>query len=515
MSYTSEAFVMDYAEPLPAASEFPLRRSKLLPLPFLLPTGVCFVSWLGGGIPSITDFGFVLLAGICVIYLAMEIIRFPRRYGIGGIVLFGGVLVWFCHDYFSQWFGYNFSSGISPFTPEVIARTACYYSLFVCMMTVGLLITRGQWLVKLILRAPEPSSSLVYLCVWLLLVLIGLLPFAFFTTDGFFTSLIYGAFGNWMGKYVNWTVGRTGNYNYSWGAYVGQVIAIGQFSSVFGIFYGIFVSRSIWIKAAVWSNWIYWMLYIFQLGRRGDVAALTIPAIGFLYIKLQMRAAQKSGRPRQSILAYAITGVLLIVTLFVVQYQGDFRDHGLNTTDISQVALFQSQGNLMFSEGLAGFARIPDHRPPFRDTIPGEGAILALPDTFVWFCVGPIPRALWIDKPVDPAMVWYNAMVTGGEGMEGTTASQGIVGHWYFRYGTIGMIEGAILIGWLMGITERVLQGSGDKPLGILYSLVLMAWLFRIYRNFYFQELYGWMIGAAAFALLVIILSPSAKPATN
>jgi len=512
MSYASDAYLGEYeAAAAPAASDFPLRRSNLLPLPFLLPTAICFVSWIAGGIPLLTDFGFVLLTLICLAYLIGEIVKFPQRYGIGGIVLFGGVLVWFCHDYWSVWLGYNFGSGIFPFGPELIARTACYYSLFVCAMTAGLLITKGQWLVRLILSAPEPGSPNVYLCVWILMMFIGLLPFALFTTDGFVTSLINGALGNITQIGVRWTVGRTGNFNYSWGGYVAQILEVGEFSSVFGIFYGIFVCRSKILKGFTWLNWGYWTLFAFQSGRRGEIAALAMPAIGFLYIKFQLRAAQKSGRPKQSLLAYIVAPSLILGTLFVVQFQGYFRDLGLVATDYSQFDLFKNQGNSMFSEALVGFEQIPAHHPFFRDTIPGEGAVLALPETFVWFVIGPIPRALWVTKPEDPAMIWYNAVVTGGEGLEGTTVSQGIVGHWYFRYGVIGMIEGALLIGWLMGISERVLQGAGDKPLGILYSMVMMAWLFRIYRNFYFGELYGWLIGASAFAILVIVVSPFAR----
>ena len=514
MSYAYEAYPGEFEAvsaiaPEPLASTFPLPRSKFIPLPFAVPTLICLISWLAGGIPLMTDLGFVTLTLICLAYLVVEIVKFPRRFGIGGVLLFGGVLVWFCDDYFSTWFGFNFSSGMAPVQPELIARVACYYSLFVGMATVGLLIQKGNWLVRLILRAPEPGSRNFYLISWVVLVIIGLVPFAFFTEEGLIKGMIDAAFGNVLGTYVHWTVGRTGNFNYNWGAYVAQVLAIGEFSSVFGIFYAIFICKSKLLKILPWLNWVFWLLCIFQTGRRGDIAALTIPATGLLYIKLQLNAGVSSGRPRHSVLAYVIVAVLLLGTLFVVQFQGYFRDLGLVAADYSQFDLFKNQGNSMFSESLAGFAEIPSHHPFFRDSIPGEGAILALPETFAWFCIGPIPRALWVTKPTDPAMIWYNAIVTGSEGLEGTTVSQGIVGHWYFRYGTIGMIEGAMLFGWLMGITERVLQNSGDKPLGILYSLVLMAWLFREFRNFYFGELYGWMIGALAFAILVTLFSPA------
>jgi hypothetical protein len=435
-------------------------------------------------------------------------VKFPRRFGIGGILLFGGVLIWFCDDYYANWLGFDFHSAMATFPPELIARVACFYSLFVGMMTVGLLIQKGNWLVRLILRAPEPASPNFYLCAWLVLVVVGILPLAFFTSEGLFRGMFVSAFGNLIGENVHWTVGRSGNFNYNWGGYVAQIIQIGEFSSVFGIFYAIFICRSKLLMILPWLNWLYWLLCIFQKGERGDVAALTIPAMGMLYIKLHLKAAASSGRARHSLFAYVVVTVLLLGTLFVVQFQGYFRDAGLIASDLSQFDLFKNQGNSMFSESLIGFDLIPSRHPFFRDSIPGEGAVLTLPETFFWFCIGPIPRAFWINKPTDPAMIWYNAVVTGSEGMEGTTVSQGIVGHWYFRYGTIGMIEGAMLFGWLMGIVERILQNSGEKPLGILYSLVLMAWLFREFRNFYFPELYGWIIGAVAFAIVVTVFSP-------
>src|ERR1700728_3062184 len=103
MSYAYEAFPgeIESAPPLAPEAEasiFPLPRSRLLPVPFLIPTLICLVSWLAGGIPLLTDLGFGSLTLICIVYLIVEIVKFPRRFGIGGILLFGGVLVWFCDD---------------------------------------------------------------------------------------------------------------------------------------------------------------------------------------------------------------------------------------------------------------------------------------------------------------------------------------------------------------------------------------------------------------------------------
>ena len=151
---------------------------------------------------------------------------------------------------------------------------------------------------------------------------------------------------------------------------------------------------------------------------------------------------------------------------------------------------------------------MPDQVPFFCDRFPGEGIIRPIPETIFWFLMGPIPRALWENKPTDDAMVWYNKMVGGTDGREGTTIAQGLVGHWYFRYGIAGVVEGGMLVGWLMGVSERLLRRANGRPMTLVAALAMAAWLFRIYRNFYFIELYGPLIGVLAFTLLVYVMRP-------
>ena len=128
-----------------------------------------------------------------------------------------------------------------------------------------------------------------------------------------------------------------------------------------------------------------------------------------------------------------------------------------------------------------------------------------MPETLLYFLLHPIPRALWHDKPSDPAMIWYNQVVAGTNGLEGTTISQGLAGHWYLRYGIMGVIEGGMLVGWLMCMAERTLQRAQGRPTTILFSLCLSVWLFRIFRNFYFLELWPMLIAFFLFALIVRI----------
>jgi hypothetical protein len=480
-------------------------RSKKIWLPFLFPMALCGLSFLLGGIQTLTDIGFGALSLICCVYLLLELRAFPHRMGIGGILLFGGVLVWFCDDYMANWFGMNLSVQASfGHLEELLARTAFFYSLFVLCMVFGLGLPASNRFENCLASIPEPPSSAAYLLILLLMLSVSWSAFLF-TADPLPVSLMKAALGPWLNEPVLWTVGRTGNYNTSWGGYVGQLLDIGMMTSIIASVYAVFVARGLVTRTVGWTIWLFWVLVAYGGGRRGQVAFLVLPALAFLYLRFQMRALSL-GR-RHSIKGYVVVGSLGIVLLAIIQIQGTFRGIGLgNEVDLSKLELTKSQGNLMFTEALAGFYEIPDHVPFFCNRIPGEGALRALPETAFWFIMGPIPRAAWPGKPNDDAMIWYNKLVAGTNGMEGTTIAQGLVGHWYFRFGTAGVIEGGLLVGWLMGVSERLLQRASGRPMTILAAVGLASWLFREYRSFYFIELYGPLIGIGTFILFVRLL---------
>src|ERR1039458_5710547 len=232
-------------------------RSDKQWLPLLVPMVICGASWILGGIPLLTDVGFIVLTALCLVYLAMEFIQFPRRFGIGGMLLYGGVLIWFAHDYFSNWFLRDFNDPGCPAPASLIARVAFFYCFFIIMMVLGLGIKRGQWLTRLVLSVPEPGSQIFYLILIILIQMIGISAF-FFTEDSLYNSLHAAAFGVWTGETVKWTVGRTGNLNYSWGGYVAQLIQFGQTGAVFASMFAIIISTKLWSKILCWCIWIFW-----------------------------------------------------------------------------------------------------------------------------------------------------------------------------------------------------------------------------------------------------------------
>jgi hypothetical protein len=477
---------------------FILPRPRNQWLAFLPPVLICGLSWIAGGIPRMTDLGFLMLAGACALFLFAEMRHSSQRFGIGGILLFGGVLVWFCHDYFVNWFLRSEADFTSR--PETVAKAAYYYSLFILCMSLGLRTGGGRWLQRVILSVPEPGGENTYFLMVLILFAFGIFPFMFFSNDSFFTALFHGAFSSWVGP-VHWSVGRTGNLNYNWGAYLAQVLQAGAVGGIFASFFAIMISTRLSTKIVSWSIWAFWTFYSYNEGRRGPMAFMILPPVGLFFIKYQ---SQMAGMFRKhSFKAYVTAGSMALLLLTIVQIQGAFRGISLANVDMSKVDLTANRGNSMFSEALKGYEIIPDQHDFFSSHFIGEGLVRPYPEQLYQFIIGPIPRALWTSKPVDPLWEWYNSVITGNvNGRVGTTVAKGEVGTWYFNYGFWGVIEGGFLVGWLMGLCERCLQNSGGRPMGLLMSLGFGVWLFRIYRDFTFNELYGFIIGAIVLAIL-------------
>jgi hypothetical protein len=489
-----------------------LPRSRYMPLAFLPGTLICGLSWLFGGVPRLTDIGFILFSVACFFLLIAEIARFPRRYGVSGIILFGGGLVWLSHDYFAHWFGSSFTDATDMVFPaSVVAKAAYFNCLFVGIMSVGLLIQRGRWLQRIIMSVPEPNDPSLYFWLMIGMQCIGLGAIVLFAKGSGLVAIWHVIDGPFTGQGIDWSVGRTGNLNYNWGGYVAQMLQVGQTGGVVAAVYALLVARKTPSKILAWIFWTFWVFYGYAGGRRGEMVFMFLPVAFLLYLKYQSLASTYLAQ--HSLRAYVSGGVVVFILLVIVQFEGEFRDTGLSRGSLSEVDLTASRGDTMFSEGLPGWAVIPDQQDYFYDRLPGEAAVRLIPDQIFDFFVGPIPRALWSTKPVDPVWEWYNTLVThDASGRVGTTISNGLAGHWYFRYGLAGIVEGGLLMGWLLAVSERALQESAGRPMTILLSLGIMTWLFRCFRDFIYIDLYGLLIGAAAFALLCKIANHGSAP---
>src|SRR4051812_35987496 len=95
--YETDAAALEYAQATAPVAPRYIARTRWLFAPFLIPLGLCGVSYMAGGQPLMTDVGFMLLALLCAIYFVRELLVFPYRFGVGGLLLFGGTLLWFCY----------------------------------------------------------------------------------------------------------------------------------------------------------------------------------------------------------------------------------------------------------------------------------------------------------------------------------------------------------------------------------------------------------------------------------
>ncbi len=517
MSYVIPAYQYEEeSELVEAGEERALRfvpRSRKQWIVFLAPLMICFMSWQAGGIPTLTDLGFTILSILLGIFLCAEFFRFPVRFGIGGLVLYGGSLCWFCQDYFTNWFRHDFSNSVVDVPAWVIAKAATMHAFFIMMMCIGLNLKFGRWAEKLLLCVPDPMDTRFYLYLVLIMFAIGVSPYCIWNAEPFYMCIFHAAFGGWTGP-PQMTVFRDGNLNYHWGAYVAQIIQVGQVGGIFAIMYSLMIARS-WIgRIGSFLIWLFWTLGAVSSDRRGGVAFALLPPIALLFIKYQ--AASAARFKRFSAKSYIVCGLLTVGLLWVVQYQITFRGTGFVGADLSKVELTKNQGNTMFSEGLLAYKLIPDEVSFFRDKYPGQAALQPIPQTILDFFIGMIPRALWNNKPIDPLWEWYNRVFLHvANGTSGTTISHGMVGTWYFTYGIWGVIEGGLLVGWCMGISERALQQSEGKPIGILMSLAFATWIFRTYRDWIYIDLYGLVLGGIAMYILMIFMRPFlARPAS-
>jgi hypothetical protein len=189
-----------------------------------------------------------------------------------------------------------------------------------------------------------------------------------------------------------------------------------------------------------------------------------------------------------------------------------FRNEGFANIDWQQVQESRIDGNAMLTSSLDGMVIVPEEENFFYNTFPGEGWLRAYPTVLFNLLIGPIPRALWTDKPIDPAWAWYSMMVGKHQDlMHGTTVSNGLVGFWYFRFGIGGVVEGGLLLGLLMAAAEHALRNANGRLMVILFSLGICTWLMRIYRDFIFIELYPVLIGVTAIAVLIKLLGRPTK----
>jgi hypothetical protein len=494
-------------------SSDPLPRSKWLFACYLMPLALCGFSYLAGGIPIATDTSFVCFVAISLVLIALEMRDFTRRFGMGLLIIVGGALIWYCDDYYSHWFGFDFGTSMQM-PADIVAKDLFYTFLFITCAMIGLGLRPSKRVLKLVAKIPEPPSAKLYLAVILITLFIGMIPYIFFSAYPVLENLWRAMTAMRSGDGPGFTTGRSGNLNYNWGGYLGQLGQIGEFGGLVGAFCAILVPADPFTKVIAFSVWLFWCALGFGSGARGSMIYDAFPVVLLLYIKYNVKAATMFKRfsPR-SIFYSAIAAVIIFL---VIQIQGTFRGVGAAGVDLKDFKVLENQGNDMFSEGLIAYAYFPDLMAHPGLTFPGAAYIRPLPDVVYRWSYSWIPRVIWHGKPgINETSQWINSEISGGSATNEEGSSQNVGGGtvavsqsaaYYMYYGPPGIIEGGILFGWLCKMAEVILWRSMRQPLQLLFALGCTAYLLRSFRDLTPHDFYPLAIGILAVSLLIYFL---------
>lgn len=530
MSTHAGALAADYAAELseaPALANASVVRPRSQPLWFAPSVFLSAMSWSVGGIAVINDVAMVFFLAACVSGCIYELKHFRRDIGLGGLVLYGGSIIWFCHDYFVNWFGINYQTDptvLKFFIPAAtVAKGVFLVSLFIMAGSLGIRISRGQRLVKLMSAVPEPAGS-AFMPIIFATMVVGLIPYLFFTEENPLVALAKDMVAMRGQAGARWTIaGRTGNYNYNWSPYLMHFLEIGQVGAILAACYATLVCRNVLAKVVCWSIWLMQAALAFGSGTRGPLVAMGLPVLGVIFAKMWFLP---SGIGRWQ---NRVTVVLLgFALLFAIQFQGTYRNAVAEERDFYGVELFKSQGNLMFTEGLVAYDIVPSMIAHPGERFPGASVIRPLPEIAFRFAFSWFPRALWHDKPATlweflgmgpdfDFFLYYNALITGGSGNSdnagnfdsGGTAATSIVGMAYIPYGVPGVIQIGVLFGWLCALAERAFRQSNGRIMASVFALGFTAYLARAFRELTPHDLYPLLIGIAGAAILTKLLSPN------
>lgn len=468
------------------------------------------VSYVAGGSPFITDIGwFALLVG-CFYFLWEEVWSFPNRFGVGGIIWWSGIPLWFIWDYWQLWStlgpgGTNTYIKAFSGDPQVIALASVAHFVFFTTGTIALGMIRLKPMATLITRIPQPRNMNTLFWMVVILFLMSLIPYFFFT-KGTWYDAIWSKFTGFRASDNPFTVGRTGRLNTSWGAYILYLLKLLPLAGLIGAFYAIFYTRSVFKLAVCWFIYVFALAEAFGTGTRSHVLAMAAPLLGmvFIYYNATMLGWWRRMTPQRG---RAIVICILIAgcAYLMMQIQGYNRRGSVAEISMARVELADPRDNTMFSHSLPLFERIPADRPPFYSRIPGETWVRPFPDVVIDFFYGLIPRALWPSKPPDAAIDWANTIKGGakGFGQKGATMSAGVVGWFWLRYGWSGAIQGGLIFGLLLSIIDQAIWRSRAKPLTLIFALAIAQFMFRSFRDLRWIQFYQTLIAIIVYCMIV------------
>ncbi|MBC7783810.1 MAG: oligosaccharide repeat unit polymerase [Burkholderiales bacterium] len=491
-------------------------RSSYVPLYFVPTVVMALVSWISGGIQILTDISMIVLTCVLAGLFINDLLTFPRRFGIGGIIAFGGALLWWCYDYHIHWLGYRgeltgdamFSAnGIDSVPHWVLAKSVCLHSLFLLFMAVGLQFKRHMWISRLAFKTIEPGNSLILFVIVIAIFLASLIPYLFFAQEDPITAIKLSILAGRSAAGPSWTTGRTGNLNYNWGGYIAQLIQLGYAGATLAAFHAIIFTRSTFQRVVCAGIFALQVALAFGTGARGNVVFVCLPLAIVFFLKYNFVAAELA--KRFSFRSYVVTLGLLCAMLFLIQVQGLFRNEGFSAENFQNVEMDSLRGNEMLTTTLPLMALFPNTFDHLDQPYPGAGGLYAIPRTVYWFCINPIPRALWNDKPVDKAWWKYNALTTGRSesDSEGTTISRGAAGDPYMKWGVLGLIEIAVLYGYILRNCEIGMRTARGRVFSMLFLLGTATFIFRAFRDLNFHDYYPVLYGLICMMFIAYVMN--------
>lgn len=186
---------------------------------------------------------------------------------------------------------------------------------------------------------------------------------------------------------------------------------------------------------AIFITVILMFLYISMGGRSGTILIFLTLGIIF-FIKYKKIISIKK--------LIAIGGIIV----FILTLQINLRDNvELSSNKISRTAFHGASLNRELAFIAKNYGETYDFIS--ADTII-EKLLLPWIDTFVLFITNPIPRKFWESKPIDASFGAYNELRLGATGFgQGSNITPTVPGRYYMKYGIIGVIEIAIIVGFL------------------------------------------------------------------
>lgn len=481
-------------------------RTWTIPVLSCIPLIFFLLSYMAGGLGFANSIGMLMLLAIVIGGLLNEAWNFSTRFGVGGLCLYGGTFIWLLHDYLTRYL--TNSPEIYGFSNWAVTKACVSVGLFFTFASVGLKLTIGRKVERFFIRLwPESRSTGLLFGVAIAAFIFGVSPYFLFTRVPFYEAMYLDFIKGYGDAGTHWTVGKTGgNINFNFGAYIAQMFDVGALGSLLAVFLVLMRRMGPLATIAAVGMLSFWMLRAFGTGARGHLLYLVLPVLAGFFMRQHILAAWQGRRFSTAAYGLIIGGLTLILIAFT--YQAGLRDRGFSDIFNFSLTDFRIDGNAMFTESLDGYMVIPESTPPFYNRWPLEGVIRPVWDLVYWFVVGPIPRAVWTSKPIDGVWLWYNELLMrttmSGESLAGTNITQSYPGHFFFRYGFAGVIQGGLFFGLLAGIAERILKGSRGRILAMLFALGLTTWLFRSFRSPDFQNMYPMLIGLTAVSLLAL-----------